>query len=154
MASKLFHAVVGVGISLGSASACGGSTSSDEWAFETLDATAPETPDAAAPEAPDASANAPPDAAIVDAAPVDAAADVPEDALVAAFCDATWPITKSGREVCGPYDECSSVPAPWCVGPDDQGACKLYPLQCTGGEWHCMGGTPSDVPVWSVESCQ
>jgi hypothetical protein len=38
MASKLFHAVVGVGISLGGVSACGGMTSGSEGAFDSPDA--------------------------------------------------------------------------------------------------------------------
>lgn len=135
MASRLFHAVVGVGISLGSVSACGVTTSDDATGFDLPDASAPEASaeDAAAP--------------VVDAAPPDAATDVPMDAIVAAFCDATWPITKSGREVCGPADECTGQTIPWCFGPDGQGSCKLYPLQCVGAEWHCMGGaTPTDNP--------
>ena len=169
MASKLFRAVVGVGISLGSVSACGGSTSNDVEGLVPPDA--PATPeggvDAAAPPrtvdagtmdaAPvsDAGADTLPDAsAPTDAAPVDAADDVLEDAIVAAFCDVTWPITKAGREVCGPADECAGQTIPWCFGLGDGGPCTLYPLACVGGEWHCMGGaTPTNDP-WSDPKCQ
>jgi hypothetical protein len=164
MASRLFHAVVGVGISLGSVSACGGVTSDSEGALELPDANGPEaspeatTADAgpadAAP-ASDALADAPPEAVpLVDATPVDAAPDVPMDAIVAAFCDVTWPITKAGREVCGPADECAGQAVPFCYGPDGQGSCKLYPLQCVGAEWQCTGGVTPTATWGPPPTCQ
>jgi hypothetical protein len=164
MASKLFRAVVGVGISLGSVSACGGSTSNDFEQLVPPDAPAapeggvdagapPRTVDAAAVDAAPASDGGI-DTGPIDAAPVDAAADAPGDAIVAAFCDVTWPITKAGREVCGPADECAGQPIPWCFGPGDQGPCTLYPLECVGGEWHCMGGVTPTTDPWGDPKCQ
>lgn len=153
MPSKLFHAVVGVGISLGSVAACGGATSEDA-ALLSPDATelpadggldvAIPLPEAAPPDAAqgDAAVDAPPDAApVLDATPV------PSDAIVEAFCDVTWPITKAGREACGPIDDCAGLQIPWCLEPDGQGSCKLYPLECVGAEWQCLGGvTPTLEP--------
>jgi hypothetical protein len=170
MASKLFHAVVGVGISLGGVAACGGSTSQDGAAGELLDAN---LPDAVSPPpkldsgpadtAPVEDAQprvdagtidaAPVDAAPVDAAPIDAPLDVDKDAIVGAFCDAPWPITKSGREVCGPADDCVGQVIPWCYGPDGQGSCTLYPLECVGAEWQCMGGVTPTTDPGSVPEC-
>jgi hypothetical protein len=152
MGSKLFHAVVGVGISLGIA-ACGGAVEQDPGLGEV-------EPEAGAPEATtEGGARATPDAGLVDATPgvdaepVDAAEDAPDDAIVAAFCDVTWPITKSGREVCGPYEECATTQAPWCFGPGEQGSCKIYPLECVAGQWLCMGGaTPTNGPQFP-ETC-
>ena len=168
MASKLFHAVVGVGISLGSVAACGGSTSNDFE--ELLPADATPAPDAGidtgvvppkldattvdATPASDAGADAVPDASVADAAPVDAAPDAPADAIVAAFCDVTWPITKAGREVCGPADECEGKPVPWCYLQTAEGVCTLYPLECKGGEWHCFGGAIPTLDPWSDPQCQ
>jgi hypothetical protein len=169
MASKLFHAVVGVGISLGGGVGCGGSTSDDGLLLAVPDANAPDTwvspppadagpadtapPDDAAPRI-DAAADAGIDAAPTDAGPVDAPVDVVTDAIVAAFCDVTWPITKAGREVCGPADECAGQQIPWCYGPDGQGSCTLYPLQCVGAEWQCMGGVTPTLDPGSVPECQ
>jgi hypothetical protein len=146
MASKLFHAVVGVGISLGVA-ACGGAVTDDEGlGFSEPEAGAPGlTPEAGTSAVSDAAPAEIPDAGPMDAALVDATADAADDALVAAFCDVAWPITKSGREVCGPYEECATSEAPWCFGPGHQGSCTIYPLQCVGGQWQCMGGaTPTN----------
>ncbi len=162
MPSKLFHAVVGVGISLGSAAACGGVADRDGPTPLAPDAQGPlphpqadggsdaalPTPDAAAPDsavtidaAPDATVTA--DASIEDAAP-----DAPKDAIIDAFCDAPWPITKSGREVCGPYEECGQTSAPWCFVQDSQGACSLQPLICVDQQWQCLGGaTPTNSPA-------
>ena len=151
--SKLFHAVVGVGISLGSVAACGGSIAKDGDAFASPDAATPLPPkpeagvqaDAGAPDvfvAPDA------------ATPPDAALDSPPDIVDAAFCDAAWPITKSGREVCGAFDACEQIAAPWCFGPGPEGTCQMYPLECVGAEWHCMGNSKAvDNGDWPT-SCQ
>lgn len=152
MASKLFHAVVAVGMSLGSV-ACGGRV--DRAAPADLppdDAGAPPV-DA---DLPLHDAGVHPDASIApDAAPADAGAtDAPKDVILEAFCDATWPITKSGREVCGPYDACATLDAPWCYGPDGAGGCKLYPLECVGAEWHCMGGATPAGNIQPPEPCE
>ena len=145
MASKLFHAVVAFGISLGS-TACGGRIDGGSLPE-------PGPDDAGAPD--DAQADAPipkpppPEAGPPDASPdalPDAPHDAPSDAIVEAFCDATWPITKAGREVCGPADGCVEIEAPFCYGPAGNGGCKIYPLKCEGSEWHCMGGAPSSQP--------
>jgi len=166
VASKLFHAVVGVGISLGSIAACGGAVSHDEEP-EAAEPTAPPQPDGTAgPEAgvgqpqPRADADAA-DAAVSSDASVEAAhvttedADATtEDAIAAAFCDVPWPITKSGREVCGPYEECALTQAPWCFGPDQNGACKLHPIECVDAQWQCLGNsTPTNSPASPVP-CQ
>ncbi len=173
MASKLFRAVVGVGISLGSA-ACGGSTDYDSVLVQPDAGALPETgvdagvqqpkpfeagaPDASSPSDAgviDATPDAAPEAAVVDASVSDAAEDAPSDAIVAAFCDRTWPITKSGREACGPIDECMGKAIPWCYGPGQNGPCTLIPLECVNGEWGCMGGVqPSSVDIWEDPKCQ
>ncbi len=176
MRSKLFHAVVGVGISLGSATACGGVADSEGLGGPQPDAKAPKphptaeagadtginppTPDAGVdtgivPPTPDAAetdsavtADAAPDGGVLpDASIVDAAPDAPKDAIVDAFCDATWPITKSGREVCGPTEECKGLPTPWCFTQDAQGSCSMQPLICVDQQWQCLGGaTPTNTP--------
>ncbi len=152
MTSKLFHAVVAVGLSLGGA-ACGGRVEGalpvdpppEDAGVAVLDGALPK-PDAGV--VPDASVAA--DAELPDAG----AADAPKDAILEAFCDVAWPITKSGREVCGPYEACATLDAPWCYGPDGTGACKLYPLECVGAEWHCMGGATPFGNVQPPEPCK
>jgi hypothetical protein len=85
------------------------------------------------------------DDAALDAGVGDAAPDVAQDAIVGAFCDDPWPITKSGREVCGPYEDCAGTSTPWCFALDAQGDCVLQPLVCEGKQWHCLGGaTPTN----------
>jgi hypothetical protein len=170
MRSKLFHAVVGVGISLGSAAACGGSVASDLGAACGGGSAGAPQPDAGidVPK-PDAagtggaagaagaggaagtagaggSAGAPvSDAGLVADASI---SDASKDVIVEAFCDVSWPITKSGREVCGPYEACETKEAPWCFGKEPQGTCKLYPVACVGAEWQCLGGaTPTQSPA-------
>ena len=170
MRSKLFHAVVGVGISLG-VSACGGVADSDgSGASGGSGGSAGSKPDAKAPKphptaeagtdtgthlpkpdagvVPDASPDVTaPDAGVVPDATIDVAPDAPKDAIVDAFCDATWPITKSGREVCGPYDGCKDKQPPFCFTQDAQGKCSLQPLVCVDEQWQCLGGaTPSNDP--------
>lgn len=142
MASKLFHAVVAVGMSLGSV-ACGGQVDR-ALPLEPPPEDAGPPPLDAAPIKPDASVP-PQDAGV---------ADAPKDAILEAFCDVAWPITKSGREVCGPYDACATIEAPWCFGPDGAGGCKLYPLECVGAEWHCMGGTTPSGDPQQPEACE
>lgn len=175
VASKLFHAVVGVGISLGSVAACGGAISHDEEP-ETVEPKA--APDAE-PEVDAGNAEPRADAGSADsAASNDGSAEVPdageavdaqaeasdataatadattEDAIVAAFCDVPWPITKSGREVCGPYEECAVKAAPWCFGPAPNGTCVLHPLECVDAEWQCLGNSsPTNGPAPPVP-CQ
>ena len=162
MASKLFHAVVGVGISLG-ISACGGSVEQDSaqggqasQPFPTAEGGAdagislPKADAGSADSAagvdgaadvtiPDAGAS--PDTPMVDAAP-----DVGKDAIVDAFCDDPWPITKSGRVVCGPSEACAGTPAPWCFGKTADGSCTIYPLACVDQQWQCLGGTSMNTP--------
>ena len=174
MTSKLFYAVVGAGIALGCGATHsddhpkttqtpeagpveGGLPAPDAGVAEvgagdsSFDAVSEGTvaPDSAAADAaPDVSVDAAPDAS-ADAAPdasADAAPDGPKDAIADAFCDATWPITKSGREVCGPADSCIGSEAPWCWGSDGQGSCRLYPLKCVGGSWLCLAGAPTNTP--------
>lgn len=158
MASKLFHAVVGVGIALGSAAACDGSVEPSTPA----DAAASDAASAdgtAAVDATSGDVSVPTDATtevdatdddVVDAgadviadAAVDAAVDAPTDA---AFCDNAWPTTK------GTY-----VP-PTCLDP--AGACAdagpiarclptLAPHDCDtstmGFAASCSGGADASV---------
>lgn len=144
MGTRLFSAVVGVGIAIGCA-ACGGSTSSDSEVLEPgpgkADADGPPHPEAGSPDAQVvADAGVPPDASVEDASPPDAAPDALQDAIVDAFCDAAWPITKSGRVVCGPADDCVQIEVPYCWGPDGQGSCKLFPVECVDAKWKCTAG--------------
>jgi len=157
MASKLFHAVVAVGLSLGAA--CGGSVERDADPDPTPEDAGTPLPDAAT-SPPDAGV-APetgvvPDASIAPDAPAPDAGtpDAPKDAIVQAFCDVTWPITKAGREVCGPYDDCINLEAPFCYGPDAEGACALFPLECVDKKWQCMAGTPTSQGFPPPEPCK
>lgn len=78
----------------------------------------------------------------------------PEDTLVAAFCDATWPPTKGSPEpetpMCiDPGGECVGAPLPnRCYALLAEDTCDLTrewmdPLHCIDGEWHCPPGATS-----------
>lgn len=147
--SRLFQAVVGVGIALATVSAA---------CFDHADPAAdPSTdPDATAsarndaPSADDASPTG--DATTSDATPdvvtpVDASADVILDAPPDAFCDASWPTTKGDRNgpTCGPIADChDSGPAPWCMTINAAGTCDgtgPAVAWCMNGQWRCSTNT-------------
>lgn len=175
MTSKLFHTVVGVGIALGSA-ACGGATTDDFLEPIAADAgtggaaasggTAGASTGGAAGVGTGGAAGsagagsggaggsagagsggaagvAGQDAGAAGAPPTDAGTD----AVVNAFCDNPWPITKAGRVVCGAFEACEQSAAPWCYASDGQGNCTIVPLECVDAKWQCMGGaTPTHQP--------
>ncbi len=105
MASRLFHAIVGVGVSLGATASCAGLV---------------EEPD---------------DAAVGIDARRDAVADAAQDAgLDAAFCDAPWPTTKGSdrkRPACtNPQGLCPNVDDAGRVVPDNGCIPFTGPYQC------------------------
>ncbi len=156
MSSKLYRAIVGIGISLGATSvACLGTVDtpsdvSDDGGSEAavrseagVGADAATAADSATDaRAVDATVDAPADAG------VDVAVDAPKDAILDAFCDAAWPTTKgSGGPTCGPLDTCAdSGPAPSCIeqlGPStcNASSSQVFPAWCFGGEWECSTGS-------------
>lgn len=161
MASKLFRAVVGIGISLGTSSvACLGA----------LDPTnADDAPAAAIPTAPPplGKPGDPPPKTTTDGgadARADVAIDAPKDVLLDAFCDAAWPTTKGnpGGPTCGPVEECREAgPAPRCVEMADPatGTCKPSskpsPAWCVTSAWQCSGGFVSvdECKCWTGSPC-
>lgn len=166
MASKLFRAVVGLGISLGAAStACFGTVESMPDATEPTtgsEASAPET-GLATNSSPSTDAGT--DAPAVDAAadaPLDAPLDAPTDALLDAFCDASWPTTKGSGPTCGAIDGCNDAGRPpYCiehVNPPSQtcGTGQLFPAWCVNGAWQCStGGIREDeCKCWVGQDCQ
>lgn len=142
MASKLFRAVVGVGISLGTSSAaCLGNIASDD-----------PPPGAIAPPlgtAPPPNGTAPPPTSTgaYTVEPPDAGPDAPRDAGFDAFCDAAWPTTKgSPVPTCGPVEACADAGRPpFCYEVVAPGICKnpdgrLQPVWCASGKWQCGAG--------------
>lgn len=155
--SRLFQAVVGVGITLaGASAACFGST--DPPADPSTAPGATESATGYGPRGDDASNDAPaPDATTADATPdvvtpIDAGADVVLDAPPDAFCDASWPTTKGDRNgpTCGPVADCKDAGvAPFCVPVNANGSCDSNGpgvAWCMGGRWQCSTNTiPSDA---------
>ncbi len=149
MSSRLFHAIVGVGVSFGAA-AC--SVAVDLEAADAASAAtdAPETsvvhdsatePDV---KVSDAGIDALHDADAFLDAKTDAKADGPSDAMADAFCDAAWPTTKGTpqRPACtNPQGTCV-----WDGGwvSSSESACYdlIGPFQCEGSEtWnYCING--------------
>lgn len=156
MSSRLYRAIVGVGISLGtSMGACSGAiemsqdgngNGSDIDAAQDGDGSVSSdsavTGDAGARDAArsgDAGA---------DSAALDAAKDAPKDAILDAFCDATWPTTKgnSGGPTCGPVVACAEAgPAPRCVEELAPSVCNAVSpgsaAWCVGDQWACSTGS-------------
>ena len=167
MSSRLFRAIVGVGISLGATSAA--CVSGGDDGFDVTDDGGSGTPDPSGPS-PGADASSSADAAksTKDAraadARVDAAADAPKDVILDAFCDAAWPTTKGnpGGPTCGPIDGCADAgPAPRCyaeLGPStcatstgssgsgsgSTGSGQVLAVWCVGGKWECPTGSIPD----------
>lgn len=147
--SRLFQAVVGVGIALaGASAACFGSAEPAADSSTSPAATGYE------PRPSDDASNPPPaaDATTTDAtpdvvAPRDAGADVVLDAPPDAFCDASWPTTKGDRNgpTCGPIADChDSGPAPQCIGVNANGTCDgtgPAVAWCMNGQWQCSTNT-------------
>lgn len=146
MASRLFRAVVGVGISFGAASAA---------CFGAVDDVKPGSDAGASPDAAVSSTTAPPSPPSstgsgddADVPPSDAAADAPKDAGPDAFCDAAWPTTKGnpGPPACiDPNGECADAGLPtYCWQDDGDGGCSFggsFAPFCVGGQWRCQAGT-------------
>lgn len=137
MSSRLYRAIIGVGISLGTTmSACG--------AIDTSSVQSPSDNDAGA----EVEATPRTDAAGLDAS---------KDVILDAFCDATWPTTKgnSGGPTCGPTDACAdSGPAPRCFEAIGPSICEShrpgFAAWCVGGEWKCSHGSipGTDCKCW------
>jgi len=151
MASKLFRAVVGFGISLGATSAaCFGAT--DDGGVVGGDAGP--SPSASSTSRPRQPQPPPPDddpeETDDDAGPIvtkDAGLDAPKDVGADAFCDNAWPTTKgsAGPPKCvDPNDECADAgPMERCYELGDGGVCTFWPQYapwCVSGEWQCKGG--------------
>lgn len=152
MTSKLFHAVVGFGISLGAATVgCLGAISDSP---ETTDAaTTPTTPPT--PNGSSSTSDPPPTsfdgAPVLDATLGDGGADTGRDAIVdAAFCDAAWPTTKGSPAdplpCVDPKGECAEAGWPIaCYVATPAGTCDFstsFATQCVGGQWQpCPNGS-------------
>lgn len=169
MSSKLFRAVVGLGISLGTASAaCFGAVDSGSNGTEPPANSAPSAPDkkgdpadVGAPQA-DATVDSGSDSAV---ATTDAAADAPSDAMLDAFCDAAWPTTKGNPSgpTCGAVADCKDAgPAPYCFTQVDatsqtcdSTSTKALPAWCVSGHWECSGGgvPQQQCKCWTGEPC-
>ena len=160
MSSRLFRAIVGVGISLGTMSAaCSGAVDEQADGVDTSERETstpdpqPGDPAPGSDSATSADARSSLDAtdARADAA-ADAPADAPRDVILDAFCDATWPTTKGNPAgpTCGPVQTCAEAgPAPHCYAqlgpsicsPNTQG----FAAWCVGGKWECStGAVPQD----------
>jgi len=165
MSSRLFRAVVGLGISLGTASAaCYGSVDPTN-AGDASGSTEPSSPDKAPNPVTNPTTPTRDAAAAVDAhvdAQVDAVADAPKDAILDAFCDATWPTTKgtSGGPTCGAVEDCKDAgPAPHCYKQVTTSTCNPgtapLPAWCVAGNWQCSGGavTQDQCKCWTGQPC-
>jgi hypothetical protein len=160
MSSKLFRAVVGIGISIGTASAaCFGATSGA--ADSNVDGTTVPTPIPAPVHSDAAAAVEPTDAQAPDARDLaDAASDAPFDAYLTAFCDAAWPTTKGGvfSPTCGDIAPCADAGrAPQCHPRLSATNCESAPTPawCVGGGWQCaIGSVPAaECSCWDNQGC-
>jgi hypothetical protein len=161
MTSRLFRALVCVGISLGSSAtaACSGAISEnaeDSGTTNPPDATPDQTTptfDAAADTTVDVRVDAPADGGI-DAKPDvrDAAVDAPKDAIADviadAFCDAAWPTTKGNPKppACtDPLGECADAGFPehcyQVIGPFTCDYDDTTAPFCVNKAWQCSPNT-------------
>jgi hypothetical protein len=159
MDSRLFRAIVGVGLALGAAgTACSTAVIAEGASTDAPDASSvdarplqPVAPEVAAP--PDSSAS--PDALADAGAPID---DAAADAYLGAFCDAAWPTTKASRGVpqCGDVSACllGATQVPYCIPSSGAGKCDdhdrdpdagvasvIQPVWCVDGGWECARGS-------------
>jgi hypothetical protein len=135
MSSKLFHTIVGVGISLGAASIGCSSPAEERAGLEDTALTVASNPPA-------------------ETAKPAADADKDAGSIFDAFCDATWPTTKGSPHrpppACiDPTGACSSQGRPFNCAPErDDATCSSWPLHlsvCVGGAWQCKPGKkPAD----------
>jgi hypothetical protein len=165
MASRLFRAVVGVGIALGTSGvACFGAA--DDPAVST-DASSPEASSTSGRD----SASSTEDAALdvdvradagADAA-LDAPVDAPKDVILDAFCDASWPTTKGnpGGPTCGEITDCADAgPSLRCINTVSppatcEATATLVPVWCVASQWQCSeGAIPQDeCKCWEGLPC-
>ncbi|MBS2020605.1 MAG: hypothetical protein JST00_47565 [Deltaproteobacteria bacterium] len=155
MTSRLFRAVVGIGISLGATSAaCLGKLTDDDPPPGAL------TPPLGTAPPPTSSAPAPTSTGAVE--PPDAAPHLPHDAGIDAFCDAAWPTTKGTPiPTCGPIDDCADAGLrPSCYEVVAPGSCRrpdgrLQPVWCVSGTWQCGPGKipSSDCKCFEGDAC-
>jgi hypothetical protein len=142
-ASKLFHAIVAIGVSLGTA--CAGKVGADLSADEKTDP--PKQDDAHAghdASVADTQAQETSTADVVADAIKDVAADVPWDA----WCDAAWPTTKGSPPLptcIDPKTECKQDEVfPCAVALDaktcDQDHTTQTASVCVNGKWTCKPG--------------
>jgi hypothetical protein len=166
MASRLFRAVVGIGISLGTASvACFGGT--DDPPAASPDAAQADPADSARTQvdgATSSDAGAPDVRVQGDADAGDAAPDAPKDAGLDAFCDASWPTTKGnpGGPTCGDVTGCADAGyQPRCVVQTASSpvTCNpnvdAFPAWCVSTQWQCSeGSVPQEqCECWVGVSC-
>ncbi len=168
MASRLFQAVVGVGIAMGGTlAACGDVTSQDDADGGSADAAVADAKSKVDATSQDAVAKV--DAVVAtDGGPApDAALDAPADVILDAFCDAPWPTTKGSPPVpncINPEGKCGldgSFPFACATG-DSVYTCEYSGMQsskCVDGEWQCEPGRRKEhecicfVPVPSGWEC-
>jgi hypothetical protein len=148
MASRLFHTIVGVGISL-SAAACSSAPAEEPIAHDDSSYLSG-TPSTPAPTAPTTST--PPKPPCTDAG-------TPTGPDWDAFCDATWPTTKGGvipvAECIDPKHECKDKGDPFeCATPGKApGACAAFDQflsVCAEKTWQCKPGriNTKDCKCW------
>ncbi len=170
MNSRLFRAVVGLGIGLGTVSAACLSGDDDSTEEPSIDIPATYPPAHEGGRTGDIDADRPADSAVdavadstVDAAP-DASADAPKDVILDAFCDVAWPTTKGnvGAPTCGPVEDCAEAGrAPFCYRQvtGTRTTCDLEPPReatwCVGGRWQCASGAVSatECECFAGEPC-
>ena len=160
MASKLFRAVVGVGISLAATTgACLGGLEDDLPQVDGADAAS----EAAAHDA------APPGEPVVDDAGHDADGGDVADARVpgtfpdTSWCDTTWPTTKGSppppMHCINPHGECEDAGMPQCFPSPEPERCVgfvyHYP-SCVDGTWRCPPGklARDECECWNSEPCE
>jgi hypothetical protein len=162
MSSRLFRAVVGVGIALGTVSAACLGVVGDPADGADASTGAPGT------ELPRTEAGSTAETARgkdVDAA-ADAPADAPKDVVILdAFCDAAWPTTKGSvpsAPTCGPVADCAEAgSAPYCarISTTSPVTCDPHPpvevAWCVAGHWQCSGnGVPQEqCECWVGQPC-
>lgn len=160
MVSKLFRAIVGVGISMGAVSACGAAVSEEPnvQAEPTQNPAQHGQEDAPTGRADGAATNPLSDGGVGDA---DVSTDASTDAFLDPFCDAAWPTTKGNASpTCGPTEGCQDAGhSPSCAKVNEQGRCtsasQTPPVYCVGGDWVCSSGSipTSQCTCWEGQAC-
>lgn len=157
MASKLFQAIVGVGIAIGTTMACSGKTSPIDPATSDADTDASDRRihdmrDASAHDGDHVEDATHADAHVDhDASDAELIVDASVDVILDAFCDAAWPTTKGnvGPSSCiDPTGACADAGTPLrchaVVAPNVCSSATAVASTCVAAHWECP---PSTIPV-------